>query len=121
MKRAWKVLESVWVAWVVTFLAAYYLAGPWREVSNDSVEYESTAQHMSAGEGFLSDLKLYLCTPGPVVHSAIGERQPAFPAVMAAALWLWPGSPSGPVAEWAVTELLAGRMPQWNEKNLCYD
>jgi hypothetical protein len=77
-------LKTVWAACIVAFVlgaAASEMGHP--ELSNDSAEYDSIAQHMAAGDGFLTDLKLYLCNPGPVRHSAMGERQPAYPAALA--------------------------------------
>jgi len=76
-------------------LAAFVLAAAIRllytappRLVNDSADYLSCAANLAAGRGFLCDVKQAFVTPGPARHEALGERPPAYPALLGAALLL---------------------------------
>ncbi|MBC7287135.1 MAG: hypothetical protein H5T86_03645 [Armatimonadetes bacterium] len=55
-------------------------------IDNESVDYMSIAYNMASGHGFVTDIRWHFFTPGPANHPAFGERQPAYPAFLAAGL-----------------------------------
>jgi hypothetical protein len=57
---------------------------------NDSADYLSLGYHMAAGEGFISDVKWHFFNEAPARHGALGERPPAYPALLAVALKVSP-------------------------------
>lgn len=82
---------SLFLACTATFALAaavrlLYIEPP--RLVNDSADYLSCAVNIAAGRGFLSDVKIAFVTPGPARHHAIGERPPAYPALLGAFLLL---------------------------------
>ena len=52
-------------------------------LSPDAADYLNIARHLARGEGFVHSIKWHFFTSDPIVHSAVGERPPLYPLLLA--------------------------------------
>ncbi len=87
------------VALLVALLAVLPRLGPALGAYNhspDAAEYLLIARSLARGEGFTLPIRVRFAEPGPVVHSAHGERAPLFPALLALPVALTSAEPGWP-------------------------
>lgn len=95
-----RVTLAVFVVSFIVLAGITFAWGPGREPDLDSPQYLAIAQNLAGGKGFVNSF-------GPWPDRPSYDRMPAWPAVLAAALWVAPGAPPQAVARFAAALCLA--------------